>query len=135
MAVQFKTKRKILYTPIVSKLDVPCFLLVPQIAHTHPSASGHYFPLPSTVRVQYLDNKKRLLLGSVNQGFFQGSKRIRQWPIDWCTSPMMIHKIASSVDYNYGWNVWILNIMNQLIKIQEKSQKLLSQRIRKRYYN
>ena len=30
----------------------------------------------------------------------QGSKGIRQWPINSCTSPMMIHKIIPYVDYN-----------------------------------
>ena len=30
----------------------------------------------------------------------QGSKGIRQWPINLCTSPMMIQKINPSVDYN-----------------------------------
>ncbi len=29
----------------------------------------------------------------------QGSKRIRQWPINWCTFPMMIHKIIPFVHY------------------------------------
>ena len=33
-----------------------------------------------------------------------------------------------------GWNVWTLNFMNQPIKIRWKSQKLLGQQIRKRYY-
>ena len=32
--------------------------------------------------------------------YTQGSKGIMQWPINSCTSPMMIHKIASSVDYH-----------------------------------
>ena len=31
-------------------------------------------------------------------------------------------------------NIWTLNLMNQLIEIQWKSPKLLSQLIRKRYY-
>ena len=30
----------------------------------------------------------------------QGSKGIRQWKINWCISPIMIHKITQSVDYN-----------------------------------
>ena len=33
---------------------------------------------------------------------YQGSNGIRQWPIKWCTSPLLIHKIVSSVDNNYG---------------------------------
>jgi len=28
----------------------------------------------------------------------QGAKGIRQWAINWCISPMMIHKITRSVD-------------------------------------
>ena len=32
-------------------------------------------------------------------GKWQGSKGIRQWPINWCSSQMMIHKITLSVDY------------------------------------
>ncbi len=34
----------------------------------------------------------------------QGSKGIRQWPINWCTSPMIMHKIIPSVDYNKKFN-------------------------------
>ena len=34
----------------------------------------------------------------------QGSKGIRQRPINWCTSPMVIHKITPSVDCTIsGW--------------------------------
>ena len=33
-------------------------------------------------------------------GITQGSKGIRQWPINGCTFPVMIHKITPSVDYN-----------------------------------
>ena len=32
----------------------------------------------------------------------QGTKGIRQWPINWCTTQMMIHKITPSVVYNFG---------------------------------
>ena len=32
--------------------------------------------------------------------YWHGSKGIRQWPVNWCTSPMMIHKTIPSVDYN-----------------------------------
>ena len=31
----------------------------------------------------------------------RGSKGIIQWPINWCTSPMIIHKIPSPVEYNF----------------------------------
>ena len=34
------------------------------------------------------------------EGKKQVSKGIIQWPINLCTSPMMIHKITPSVDYN-----------------------------------
>ncbi len=30
----------------------------------------------------------------------QGSKEIRQWPMNWCISPMMINKITPTVHYN-----------------------------------
>ena len=43
----------------------------------------------------------------------QGSKGIRQWPINLCKSPMIMHKITPSVDYNWwfgGWNVLTLKI-------------------------
>ena len=56
-----------------------------------------------------------------------GSKGIRQWPINWCTSQMIKHKISD-------WNFWTLNLMNQPITIKEKFPKLLSRRMRKRYY-
>ena len=35
---------------------------------------------------------------------------MRQWPIDWCTSPMMIHKITPSVDYKE----WFKSLDTQL---------------------
>ena len=35
------------------------------------------------------------------QLFMLGSKGIRQWPMNLCTSPMMKYKITLSVDYNY----------------------------------
>ena len=34
-------------------------------------------------------------------------------------------QITHPVDYNYGWNVWILNLINKPIKILFKSQELL----------
>ena len=39
----------------------------------------------------------------------QGSKGIRQLPINLCTSPMSIHKITPSVDYN-----WLKRLNTQL---------------------
>ena len=56
----------------------------------------------------------------------QGSKGIRQWPMNWCTFPMMIHEITPSVDYNQ----WL----NNPIKTQYQSLKLLGKQIRKSYY-
>ena len=54
------------------------------------------------------------------QGPFKGiaaitslSKGIRKWNINWCTSPMMIHKITPSLDYNYGLKTLTLNKMNK----------------------
>ena len=38
-----------------------------------------------------------------NKGNIQGSKGIRQWPINWCTSPMIIHKITPSLECNLWW--------------------------------
>ncbi len=44
-------------------------------------------------------NYKRVIY-TLYRGYNQGSKGIRQWPIYLCTSPMMIHKITPSVNYN-----------------------------------
>ena len=44
---------------------------------------------------------------------------------------MMIYKITP---FFSGWNVWTLNLINQLIKILYKFRKLFSQRIQIRYY-
>ena len=41
-----------------------------------------------------------LLIIFLRGGKFQGSKEIRQWPINLCTLPMMIHKITLFVDWN-----------------------------------
>ena len=52
----------------------------------------------------------------------QGYKWIRQWPINWNTSPMMIHKITPSEDYISGWNVWTLtndSTNHNSIKVQK----------------
>ena len=51
----------------------------------------------------------------------QGSKRIRQWPINKYISSLMIHKITPSIDYNQ----WLKRLDTQPIKIHSK---LLSQR-------
>ncbi len=36
----------------------------------------------------------------------QGSKGKRQWLMNWCTSPMMIHKITPDVVYNQWLKHW-----------------------------
>ena len=41
-----------------------------------------------------------IMLDLKDKGYNQGSKGIRQWPINWCTFPMMIHKTTLSIDYN-----------------------------------
>ena len=46
-----------------------------------------------------------------------GSKGKRQWPINWCTSLMMLHIIFTFVDYNY----WLKHLNTQL----NESTKLL----------
>ena len=60
----------------------------------------------------------------------QGSKRIRQWSINWCSSPKLTHLCITRSD----WNLWTLNFMNQPIQIQWNWPKLLSQRIGICYY-
>ena len=51
----------------------------------------------------------------------QGSKGIRQWPINCCTFPIMIHKITPSVE--------------ALVHSTERTNpKLLRQRFSERYY-
>ena len=44
--------------------------------------------------------------------YYQGSKGIRQWPINCCTSPIMIHTITPSLDYNQ----WLKSLETQLKK-------------------
>ena len=40
----------------------------------------------------------------------QGSTGIRQWPISWCNSPIIIHKIKPYVDFN----LWLKRFGTQL---------------------
>ena len=61
---------------------------------------------------------------------YHGSKGIRQWPINWCTYPMMIHKITP----------YLSKLLVEMFELNEpinqnllKHPKLLSQRIWKRY--
>ena len=44
--------------------------------------------------------------------FTQGSKGIRQSPINWCTSPIIKQQNAPAVDYNY----WLKRLDTQLNK-------------------
>ena len=48
----------------------------------------------------FLAYKFNLKLKSRTGEIEQGFKGIRQWPINRCTSPMMIHKFTSFVYYN-----------------------------------
>ena len=66
-------------------------------------------------------------------GIGKGSKGIRQWPVNQCTSSMMIHKITHSVDFN-KWLKRLSTQLNKPIKILLKSPRLLSQRIKKRNF-
>ena len=40
-------------------------------------------------------------LSHIHTHTYQGSKEITQWPINLCTSPIIMHKITPSVDYIY----------------------------------
>ena len=63
----------------------------------------------------------------------QGSKGIRQLPVNWCTSPIMKENITPSIYYNW----WLKRLFTQLNEPTNKNSiKVLkvSQRIRKRYY-
>ena len=57
----------------------------------------------------------------------QESKGIRQWPINWWTCTVKIHKI---VNYNTWLKRYDTQLMNQPIKNQLKSSKLLNQPIK-----
>ena len=60
----------------------------------------------------------------------QGSQGIRQLPISLWTSPLMIHKIAPSVDYNLG--VQTIGHLTKWTKFNKSPQGC--QRERKSYY-
>ena len=47
----------------------------------------------------------------------QGSNGIGQWPINWCTSQMTIHKITPSVDYNQ----WLKRFDTQLYELKNQN--------------
>ena len=73
--------------------------------------------------------------GDWKEGLLAGIKRDKQWPINWCTSPKMIHKITPYVDWISGWNVRTLNLLNNQSKltktkvpkvVKPKNKKMLS---------
>ena len=65
--------------------------------------------------------------------YCQGSKGIRQSPINWCSSSKIIHKNTSSVDYNW-WLKLLDTLLNEPTNQNSiKSTRLLGQRIRKVY--
>ena len=78
----------------------------------------HYFASKNTKEARYCV-------------FSQGPKGIRQLLINCCTFPILIHNISLLLITISGWNVWKLSETNQPIKIQSRSLKLLSQKIRK----
>ena len=55
---------------------------------------------------QFLRGRSNLFLPSKDQG----SKGIRQWPINLCTFPKVIYKIPSFLDNNY----WLKRLDTQL---------------------
>ncbi len=64
----------------------------------------------------------------------QGSKGIRQWTINCCTSRMMLHTITPFAIKISSWNVWTFNLINQLIKIQLKVPKVVKPSNKKVYF-
>ena len=69
--------------------------------------SVHLLPHVSFSKKRHIDTINND--DSEAKGKRQSSKRskgIRQLSINWCTSPMMIHKIITFVGTINGWNVW-----------------------------
>ena len=56
----------------------------------------------------------------------QESKGIRQWPINLCTSPMMIHKITPSLDYNW----WFKHLDTQLNESTNQNSRKVAKFVR-----
>ena len=54
--------------------------------------------------------QKRLLALQFHWIEPQGSKGIREWPINWRTSPLMIHKITPFANYNW----WLKRLDTQI---------------------
>ena len=54
------------------------------------------------------------------KNYFQGSKGIRQMPINWCTAPMMTQKITHSVNCHY----WLKHLDTQLNESTNQIQVL-----------
>ena len=57
-------------------------------------------PNSSCVKVFKGYHNKGIVSIHWGEGGSQGSKGMRQWPVNWYLSLMMIHKINPSVDYN-----------------------------------
>ena len=68
-------------------------------------------------------------------GLTRGSKGIRRWPINWCTSPMVIHEITPSEDYNKWMECQTLTLMNQPIKIPKVVKPLYNKTFRNSVIN
>ena len=55
----------------------------------------------------------------------QGSKGISHWLINWCTFPMMIHKITPSLDYNLWFKCLDTQLNNPTNKNSVKVPKVV----------
>ncbi len=59
----------------------------------------------------------------------QGSKGMRQWPINWCASPIIIHKITHSVVYNHWLNRvigWTMNCHAKFLEFYPPFSSLIT---------
>ena len=71
-----------------------------------------------------------LLIGSLEHWLgWQGSKGIGQWPINWYTFPMRIHKITPSVDLQLVVETLGYSILTK----QSKSPKVVKQTNKKTF--
>ena len=83
------------------------------------------------IRTYHLSDDERMrYVLSHGRGFALQLPGIRQWMINWFTSPMTINKITPPVDKNYWFKDLSQQVRNQPIKIQLKSQRLLIHRIK-----
>ena len=88
--------------PLLNKIVIDYLLLILPSSFPSPCSLGHFLLVFSICNLIILIcNILVLILINFDRFCNQGSKGIRHWPINWCTtSPMMIHKITPSVD-NY----------------------------------